>query len=126
MKRSLLAMLLVGQLGGTASAEPTPEWAKDAVDTLQQKGIMQGYPDGETSGQKATTRNEAAEIFERTDQQRLSEEEQYAPRSEADELRQEIQAVQQGSSDLETRVENLEQNTDNLEQREEQTARPRI
>lgn len=126
MKRSLLAMLLVGQLGGAASAEPTPEWAKDAVDTLQQKGIMQGYPDGETGGGQATTRNEAAEMFERTDQQRLSDEEQFAPRSEVEDLRQEIEGVQQGSSDLETRVENLEQNTDNLDQREEQTARPRI
>lgn len=126
MKRSLLAMLLVGQLGGAASAEPTPEWAKDAVDTLQQKGIMQGYPDGETGGQRATTRNEAAEIIERTDQQRLRDEQQFAPRSEVDQLRQEIQEAQQGSSDLETRVENLEQNTDRLDQRDDNTARPRI
>lgn len=124
MKRSLLAMLLVGQLGQASSAEPAPEWASDAVETLRQHDIIKGYPDGSIEGSRATSRNELAELLERFDQRRLQEESQFAPRSEVDALRQEAQSTLDDTNDLGTRVDNLEQNTDQLQQRRDEVRRP--
>ena len=124
MKRSLLAMLLIGQLGGAAAADPAPEWAQDAVDTLQQRGIIKGYPNGSVEGSRATSRYELAEMLERFDQHRLQEESQYAPSSDLDALRQETQGLVDDTDALGVRVDNLEQNTDGLQQRREEVRRP--
>ena len=124
VQKSLLAMLLIGQLGGAAPAEPAPEWAQDAVDTLQQRGIIKGYPDGSVEGSRATSRNELAELLERFDQRRLQEESQFAPRSDLDALRQEAQSTLDDTNNVGTRVDNLEQNTDQIQQRRDEVRRP--
>lgn len=124
MKRSLLAMLLLGQLSQTASADPAPEWAQDAVDTLQQRGIIRGYPDGSIDGDRPATRDELAELIERLDQERLKTEAGFAPSSDLDELRQESQGMLDDLNALETSVDNLEQSTDQLQQRRDEVRRP--
>ncbi|WP_104990172.1 S-layer homology domain-containing protein [Deinococcus sp. NW-56] len=42
---------------------PAGHWAKDAVDLLVQRGLIQGYPDGTFRGNQNITRYEAALIF---------------------------------------------------------------
>ncbi|WP_027461147.1 S-layer homology domain-containing protein [Deinococcus murrayi] len=44
---------------------PAGHWAKDAVDLLVQRGLIQGYPDGTFRGNQNITRYEAALIFYR-------------------------------------------------------------
>lgn len=126
MKKSLLGMLLLGQLSQVASAEPAPEWAQDAVDTLQQQGIVRGYPDGSLKGDRPTSRDELAELIERLDQERLKGEAGLAPRTDLDGLRQETQGALDELETLETRVDNLEQGTEQLQQRRDEVRRPGI
>lgn len=119
VKRSLLAMLLLSQMGQSASADP-PEWARDAVDAVQQRGIMKGYPDGSLDGERPVTRNELAEIIERLDQQRLREESAFTTQAELDEAREATSGLVEQIDALDTRVENLEDNTDRLQQRNDE------
>lgn len=44
---------------------PAGHWAKDAVDVIVQRGLIQGYPDGTFRGNQNLTRYEAALIFYR-------------------------------------------------------------
>jgi hypothetical protein len=125
-KISLLAMLLISQLGATAAADPAPDWAKDAVDTLQQRDILQGYPEGERDGGRAATRNELAELIERLDQERLESEATFSTELELDETRRQAGSVSEQIESLDARVQNLEQSTDRLDQRQDQTVRPRF
>jgi hypothetical protein len=117
-RRTLMTLLLMGLLCPWASAEPVPEpmpeWARDAVRKLYEQGLLRGYPPGQASPAETTTRNETAELLERLDQQRLTEQAQFSDRSE----------VRQQLEELEQRVDSLEQGTDNLELRQEETARP--
>jgi hypothetical protein len=126
MKKPLLTMLLISQLGQAAIAQPPPEWAKDAVETLQQRGIIEGYPDGGMGGSRPATRNELAELIERLDQERLSEEAEFSSKSDLDETRQGVSGLSEELDALDARVQNLEENTDNLQQRGDETRRPSL
>ncbi len=44
---------------------PAGHWAKDAVDVIVQKGLIQGFPDGTFRGNENLTRYQAALIFYR-------------------------------------------------------------
>ena len=67
----LVAALALLSLTGSAQAQvPThsenpPEWAHEAVTTLQKDGIMIGYPDGYFRGNRAMTRYEFAIAMKR-------------------------------------------------------------
>jgi vacuolar-type H+-ATPase subunit I/STV1 len=126
MKKPLLAMLLISQLGQAAAAEPTPEWARDAVETLQQRGIIKGYPDGSTGGERPVTRNECAELIERLDQERLREEAAFSSKSDLDETREAAGSLVEQIDGLDTRVQNLEEQTDHLDQRKDEVRRPSL
>ena len=49
----------------TFSDVPAGHWAKDAVDLIVQKGLIQGFPDGTFRGNENLTRYQAALIFYR-------------------------------------------------------------
>lgn len=125
MKRSLLAMLLIGQLGQAANADPN--WANDASKEVKDRKIMRGTPhDSSLQGERPVKRDELAEILERLDQAQEREQEEFATKEDlnatqrgATSLREEIEAVDE-------RVDNLEQKSDNIEQRDKAVTRPRI
>lgn len=124
MKTPLLSMIVIGQLSLAAVGEPAPAWAQDAVDTLQQRRILIGDPQGDVHGQRPASRNELAELLERLDQQRLNEEAEFAPASGAAELLREAGNLAEQMTSLETRVDNLEENSSQLQQRRDETRRP--
>src|SRR3569833_438460 len=55
--------------GGPFQDVPQQHWAYDAVQSLAQKGIFTGYPDGTFSGRRALTRYEFAVALQRMLQQ---------------------------------------------------------
>src|SRR4051794_31630584 len=55
--------------GGPFQDVPQNHWAYDAVQSLAQKGIFTGYPDGTFSGRRALTRYEFAVALQRMLQQ---------------------------------------------------------
>jgi hypothetical protein len=121
----MLAMLLLSQLGQGASAEP-PDWAQDAVETVQQRGLIQGYPSGELGGVRPMTRNELAELLDRVDEQGESEQSGFASRGDLRQTRQASQGLQDQMDTLKTRVENLEEGSGRLQQRTGEVARPSL
>ena len=126
LKRSLLLLLLFVGLGPTAGAEPAPGWAQDAVETLRQRELWQGYPEGQGEGQRALTRNELAELLQRLDEQRRRAEEAFSDRSVLEQTRVETVELGDGLDALEVRIQNLEAGTEGLRQREQETARPAL
>ncbi len=126
MKRSLLAMLLVGQLGQAVTAEP-PEWAQDAAESVQEKKIMRGTPhDSSLQGERPVKRDELAEILERLDVKQQREQEDFATKGELKSTQSSANALKNELESLNTRVETLEEKTDGLEQRDEAVTRPRF
>jgi hypothetical protein len=73
MKKTLIffaAFLFVGLFALPAFAGPftdvsTDHWAYEAIDFLQQKGIVEGYPDGTFKGDRSFTRYEMAMVVAR-------------------------------------------------------------
>lgn len=62
---ALLPSAAQAQGGGPFADVPTTHWAYDAVQSLAQKGIFTGYPDGTFSGRRALTRYEFAVALQR-------------------------------------------------------------
>jgi len=66
MKKVLVAVGLLLVVAAAAAAQgpfadvPPDHWAYEAVNSLQEKGIIQGYPDGTFGGKRAITRYEFA------------------------------------------------------------------
>lgn len=109
MKRSLLAMLLIGQLGQAASADPN--WANDASKEVQDRKIMRGTPhDSSLQGERPVKRDELAEILERLDQAQQSEQEEFA-------TKEELNSTQNGATSLREEIEAVNQRVDSLEQK---------
>lgn len=61
----LLALCSPGICSESFKDVPNDHWAADSVDTLAQKGIVQGYPDKNFRGDKPVTRYELAVALER-------------------------------------------------------------
>ena len=63
---ALAAMMLAGAaVASTFSDLPTDHWAYDAIDYLQQAGLVEGYPDGTFQGDRPFTRYEMAMVIAR-------------------------------------------------------------
>jgi hypothetical protein len=65
-------LILVGALGVPAVAQQQPftdvpqgHWAYDAVNTLSETGLIEGYPDGQFKGKQSLTRYEFAQAIAR-------------------------------------------------------------
>jgi len=76
MKRTIylviaLAVLCIAPVyaQGAFSDVPSEHWAYDAVESLQAKGILQGYPDGTFQGKRTMSRYELATVIARLLQQ---------------------------------------------------------
>ena len=64
---TLLCVMVVGTGAYAAMFKDVPpdHWAYEAVDYLQQQGIVEGYPDGEFKGNRTFTRYEMAMVIAR-------------------------------------------------------------
>src|SRR5688500_3411575 len=62
---ALLPSAAQAQGGGPFADVPTTHWAYDAVQSLAQRGIFTGYPDGTFQGRRALTRYEFAVALQR-------------------------------------------------------------
>lgn len=114
MKRPLIAAFAVLCLGfAPLQAEEPPAWARDAVQKLQQEGLLQGYGNGQLSGHRAITRYELSELLNRVEARDAGQDANFATQAELSELQKSAQAVREsldrlGSDDLEGRVHRLE------------------
>jgi len=61
----LVAIAVPAAAQGPFADVPTDHWAYNAVNELQQKGLLLGYPDGTFSGKRAVTRYEFAVAISR-------------------------------------------------------------
>lgn len=124
MRRSLLSLLLLSQVGQGALAEPAPAWAEDAVHTLEERQLIQGYPSQSEAGAPAMTRDEMAELLNRVDVQRVHEDSATASKSELKTVQDEVSGIRQDLEEMDARTEDLEQDEEQLKQRRDQTRRP--
>ncbi|MGE0491921.1 MAG: S-layer homology domain-containing protein [Vulcanimicrobiota bacterium] len=106
MKRSLILLLLL----------VTPALARPPMEGLVERGLLQGYHDGQLQPDRAVTRNELAQMVENlrgdldTQHQRLGGADQArATQDQAVALRSELEALARRIDDL--RVDSLEQRT---------------
>lgn len=126
MKRSLLAMLLLGHLGQGANAEP-PEWAKDAAAEAKDRKIMRGTPhDSSLQGERPVQRDELAEILERLDVESQRNSEEFATQDELKATGRDVDSLQAELEEMNGRVESMQDQTEEIEQRDRQVSRPRL
>jgi hypothetical protein len=116
MRKWLLCCWLLSV--GTAGAAPLfttsyPVWVEDAVRTLREQGIFSAG----LLPEQAISRNELAPVLERYLQSQEKAQQNFAPRSDLNEVRGVLQGVDQAAQDLNRRVQGLEGNTQQLEQR---------
>lgn len=85
MKKLWFMLAAALAAGGTASAAnpfrdvPADSWAYQAVSTLSDRGLVEGYPDGTFRGEQAITRYEMAQITARL----MAKEDQYGAEERA-------------------------------------------
>ena len=126
MKRSLLAMLLIGHLGQAATAEP-PDWAKDASAAAKDRKIMRGTPhDSSLQGERPVKRDELAEILERLDVESQRESEDFVTKDDLKSTENGVGSLKAELESMNTRIESLEERSDEIEQRDREVARPRL
>lgn len=128
--KPFLSALLWASWGLTCAASAAPltdavtaaSWAKDAVETLAAKGLINGYGDATFKGDRALTRWELAAVVARllalNEQQQLSlatKEELEAVQRLAENLRPELQALGVRVSALEAKVQQLDTRVSELE-----------
>ncbi len=101
---------------------PANHWAKDAVETLAAKHIVEGYPDGTFKGNRATTRWELAMVVARLLKQIEDGQSNFATKQDleainrlANSLKDELEALGQRVTKLEGDVSKLDQRVTELE-----------
>ncbi len=128
--KSLVKALLVTALSfaGAAQAEPLlsdvpgNHWAKDAVETLAAKHILEGYPDGTFKGDRAMTRWEVAATVARLLKMVEDNQTSFATKAElealqrlAEQLRPELEALGSRVTALEAKTQELDARVSELE-----------
>lgn len=110
-------------LVGTASAAPLPEdvpsahWAKDAVATLSERGLLQGYTDATFKGDRAMTRWEMASLVARLLNKIEEGQSNFATKAELDALQRLTDSLRPELEALGVRVTALEAQTQQLDKR---------
>ncbi len=101
---------------------PANHWAKDAVETLAAKHILEGYPDGTFKGDRAATRWEVAMVVARLLKQIEDGQSNFATKQDleaiqrlANSLKDELEALGQRVTKLEGDVSKLDQRVTELE-----------
>lgn len=92
-------------------------WAADAVKTLQEKGLIEGYPDGTFRGDRAMSRYEVAMLIARALAKLEAEQATFASKSELQELLRLAEAFREELDAMGVRVTNLEQQVERLDKR---------
>ena len=101
-----------------AAAQPHP--AEDSVKTLEQKGVLKGYPDGQTRGNRSITRDELAQQLERLEALLSRQQQNYASKASFEAVQSVAEALYKEYDAVDTRVEQLERSQDHLRQRSDQ------
>ena len=119
IKRCFLIAVLLG----------TPAWsaplvdinhstqARDAIGTLQARGLIQGYPDGTSKGDRAMSRYEVSNLLDRLDQMLLNETNKLSTQVEVKTVKDSVQALVRSLDDLGGRVTENERQVDVMEKR---------
>lgn len=123
MKHLLTGFVIAASLMVPArAADEPPAWARDAVETLQREGLLEGYPGGHLDGYRAMTRYELSELVNRVQQRDQQQHANYATRQDLQELRQSAEAVRDQMDQLDG--SSLERQVDELQQRVDEMGRP--
>ncbi|MBI2265086.1 MAG: S-layer homology domain-containing protein [Armatimonadetes bacterium] len=130
---TLAAILLLGSASVLAAPFgdlPASHWALDAVKTLAEKGLMEGYPDSSFKGERAATRYELAMAvarvvakIEKIPQPDLSK---YATKADLEALRRLVNEFRNELDALGVRVGAVEDKLNALESRVTELERVRI
>ncbi|MBQ7569051.1 S-layer homology domain-containing protein [bacterium] len=129
LRTSAVGMVLAMGMAAPAFAAPLSfpdvpanHWAKDAVETLAAKHIVEGYPDGTFKGDRATTRWELAMVVARLLKQIEDGQSNFATKQDleainrlANSLKDELEALGQRVTKLEGDVSKLDQRVTELE-----------
>ena len=108
---------------GVAQAAPLPDdvpdghWAKDAVASLAERGLLQGYTDATFKGDRAMTRWEMASVVARLMAQLEAQQSNFASKAELDALERLANNLRPELEALGVRVSALEAQTDVLDKR---------
>lgn len=125
--RGVIFFLALASLTSASLAAPLMEredhWANDAVKTLQERGLIEGYPDGTFRGDRAMSRYEVAMLIARALAKLEAEHATFASKSELQELLQMARAFRQELDAMGVRVDNLEEQVARLDKRVEEIGR---
>ena len=117
MKRVLLLGLLLSVPSWSAPLVDINHstQARDATATLQARGLLQGYPDNTTKGDRAMSRYEVSKILDRLDQLLQSQETGLAPKSDVKTVKESVQTLMRSLDELGGRVSQDERETEVLD-----------
>lgn len=114
MRRTLCIglLLLSCHLGW---AQPQESFGQDATNTLTERGVLKGRPDGSQQGAQAVTRTELAEIMDRLERLLSSQHEEYAGLASLDLVRSALQELREDLEVTETQLREAEGTADQLD-----------
>lgn len=95
---------------------PAGHWAKDAVDLIVQRGLIQGFPDGTFRGNENLTRYQAALIFARLLQSGAMSDMMEKPVAAGGMTAEEMTMITKGMQDVSTELAAIGGRVDDLEQ----------
>ncbi|MEW6278896.1 MAG: S-layer homology domain-containing protein [Candidatus Eremiobacterota bacterium] len=119
----LTRLLVWSWLGGVAWAAPLfqdlppDRWAVDAVRSLAERGLLEGFPDGTFKGDRAASRYEVAMLVARLLARMERAHGQFATRAELDQIGKLAEAYREELEALGVRVERLEHHAERLDAR---------
>lgn len=90
-------------------------WARDAVGTLQSRGLVEGYPDGAYKGDRAMSRDEAADLLSALRALMDEQQSQLGTKADLGDLERQVEALHDALEGDGTRVDALEQRVDTVE-----------
>lgn len=119
----LALMLLLFALITARSAAAAPlvdrgdedSWARDAVGTLQARGLVEGYPDGSYKGDRAMSRDEAADVLSALRALMDEEQAKFGTRADLGDLERQVETLHDALEGEGTRVDTLEERVKTVE-----------
>lgn len=115
--RIIFTGLLLSLALGSQSSLAQPHPADDSVKTLKDKGVIQGYPDGEARNDRSVTRDELAQQLERLETLLSREHDNYASKASLKLVDDLVQSIYREFDAADERVNQLEDQQNRLNQR---------